>query len=245
MLALAAVTATVCLAVPEKSEFERYLFAATELFEKLEFERAYEQLQKAKAKSRGVKDDVVVSVYEGVLKAELTGFADAEAAFRTALLLDPDAALPVKVSPSVRELFERVKADARLAHAKHGPPPPAEVEVEPPPPAPPSGGRRAWPLVTGLVGAAVIGGTGGALWGLAFRNAGRLAGEGPMLAGADAEALAAQGRLFEASGLALFGVAGAAALLGVVGWLVSGPGEVSVSPAVSPGGAGVVFGGAF
>ena len=86
-------------AAREATDFERYLAAAVRLYENLEYERALEQLERAKRFSRGADDDVLLALYEGVVRADLGEAEAARAAFKTGLLLDPEAKLPVKVSP--------------------------------------------------------------------------------------------------------------------------------------------------
>jgi len=101
------------IAAPAPADVERYLIAAKRLYEDLEYERSLEQLQRAKKASTQLETDVAIALYEGVLRAELRQQAEAEAAFKTGLLLNPDAPLPVKVSPKVRALFERTRVEAR------------------------------------------------------------------------------------------------------------------------------------
>jgi len=85
------------------------------LIEDLEYERALEQISRAKKVSQGPEDDVAVSLYEGVVLAELSkGRQDeAEAAFKSALFLDPDAKLPLSVSPKLKRRFEEVRKKVR------------------------------------------------------------------------------------------------------------------------------------
>ncbi|WP_223645363.1 hypothetical protein [Corallococcus sp. EGB] len=79
------------------------------LFEDLEYERALDQVARCKEASNGLEDEVVLSLYQGVILAELSGrLRDAEAAFKAALRMNPDAKLPLTVSPKVRRHFEAV-----------------------------------------------------------------------------------------------------------------------------------------
>ncbi|RKG59000.1 hypothetical protein D7X30_15685 [Corallococcus sp. AB011P] len=80
------------------------------LIEDLEYERALEQLVRCQEGSRGPEDEVALSLYQGVILAELSGrLSDAEAAFKAALGLNPDAKLPLTVSPKVKRHFEAVR----------------------------------------------------------------------------------------------------------------------------------------
>src|SRR5262245_66483887 len=88
-------------------EFESYLLAATRLYNSLDYERALEYLGRAKKKVESMGDDVQVSLYEGIVLAELGRTDDSTAAFRAALLLKPDARLPPKVSPKLEPAFQR------------------------------------------------------------------------------------------------------------------------------------------
>jgi tetratricopeptide (TPR) repeat protein len=102
--------ALVALAVlAQADDVQRYLTAASRLYENLEYERALEQLDRAKKLSRGIEDDVTVALYEGAIRADMGQDEQARAAFKTGLYLRPDAKLPVKVSPKVEQQFEDVR----------------------------------------------------------------------------------------------------------------------------------------
>lgn len=101
----------------DQQAVQKYLFAASRLYQTLEYERAIEQLKRARAASAGVADDAAIARYEGVVLFDMGKRDDALAAFREALYLEPDAALPLKVSPKISEAFEaaRVKVKRELA----------------------------------------------------------------------------------------------------------------------------------
>jgi tetratricopeptide (TPR) repeat protein len=129
--------------VREEDEFTRHLTASVRLYESLEYERALQQLQRAKELSRNAERDVIVSLYEGLILADMGRGEQALAAFKTALLLNPEAKLPVKASPKVESDFEamRVRVREELERARKQvavPPakPPPPVAEEPAPPAP-------------------------------------------------------------------------------------------------------------
>src|SRR4051812_37695700 len=91
---------------PKPDQAKKYLDAAVRLYNSFEFERALEQLSKARAQSTGAEMDVTISLYEGIVQLELGRDEAAETSFKTALSLDANAALPTKVSPKVQQLFE-------------------------------------------------------------------------------------------------------------------------------------------
>lgn len=99
------------------TEVQRYLVAASRLYQNLEYERALEQLKRAKQVAHGVAEDAVIDRYEGLVLFDLGKRDEAMAAFREALYLEPDAPLPVKVSPKITEAYEatRVKVKRELA----------------------------------------------------------------------------------------------------------------------------------
>lgn len=133
-------------------DVKKYLGSAAALFEKLEYEKALAQLKRARAKSQGPEDDLRIALYEGVVLAEM-GDATAPAAFASALGMDPNANLPLVVSPKVQKVFDKAKeqvqkvlaaqAEAERARAEeqrkkdeaNKPPPPAEKKPEPAPAA--------------------------------------------------------------------------------------------------------------
>lgn len=95
----------------QSSDAQRYLLAASRLYENLEYERALDQLKKARGVSGGVDDDVAIALYEGVILAEMGKQEDGIAAFKEGLYLKPEAKLPVKVAPKIEQLFLSTKND--------------------------------------------------------------------------------------------------------------------------------------
>jgi hypothetical protein len=126
-----------------------YLISANRLIEDLEYERALEQINRAKKVAQGPEDDVVLSLYEGILLAEL-GKGQQEAstsAFKAALFLKPDADLPRQVSPKMKKRFEEVRKQIQreLAAKRAKEAPSTPVCLNPPPGclSPPPGCRLA------------------------------------------------------------------------------------------------------
>lgn len=103
------------------SDFERYLTEATRLYDDLEYEKALEQLARAREVARGAEEEVTVTLYEGILFAEFNKWEQARASFLTALLLNPEAKLPVRVSPKLNREFEAQRERARQVLAKRAP----------------------------------------------------------------------------------------------------------------------------
>ena len=94
-------------------DYQKYFNAMVRLYESLEYERALEQLDKARKYSRGADDDVTLALYEGTIRSDLGQADQARAAFKTALLLRPDVNIPVKVSPKVRRDFEELRKSVK------------------------------------------------------------------------------------------------------------------------------------
>lgn len=92
-----------------KGDYRTTFAAAVRLYKDFEYERALQQLTRAKALAQGVEQEVEVALYQGIVLAELDEREQSLAAFRTALYLKPDAKLPVKVSPKLERDFEDVR----------------------------------------------------------------------------------------------------------------------------------------
>lgn len=116
-------------AKPKPDQARKYLDAAVRLYSAFEFERALEQLAKARASAAGPELDVTIALYEGMLHLELGREEQAETAFKSALALEPNASLPTRVSPKVQQLFERLKTEM----SKPLPPPQPKEELKPAP----------------------------------------------------------------------------------------------------------------
>jgi tetratricopeptide (TPR) repeat protein len=93
----------------DESDAERSLRSAAALYENLEYERALEQLRRAKSLARTPEEDVKVLLYQGMVLSDLGRRKSATKAFQAAFNLDPDAKLPVQVSPKVQKLFDRTR----------------------------------------------------------------------------------------------------------------------------------------
>jgi tetratricopeptide (TPR) repeat protein len=115
--ALLVVLLTQSAPAPDARAVQTYLRAASGLYQTLEYERALEQLKRARTVSSGVSDDAVIARYEGIVLFDMGQREEAVAAFKEALYLEPDATLPLRVSPKIADAFEatRLKVKKELA----------------------------------------------------------------------------------------------------------------------------------
>jgi hypothetical protein len=100
------------------------------LYEELEFEQALQQIQLARQGPRGAKEDATLLLYEGVILCELSQQEQGTASFKSALLLQPDAQLPVQVSPKVEGLFQSARQQVKSELASRPVAPPAAPALE-------------------------------------------------------------------------------------------------------------------
>jgi hypothetical protein len=239
------------------SDVRRYLLSVHQLVDDLEYERALEQLTRAKKVAKGPEDDVALSLYEGVILAELSKgrLEESDAAFKSALFLNPEAKLPLQVAPKVRRRFEAIRqqilSDLSSRGEKKEPLLMGEMKPsrEPRPPAAlaqtalprseaeVSGGallRRRAPIPAVAGGVLVI--AGGVSWGLAHGQKSKLRERDPSIGTRqDAVDVGARGRTYQAAGVGLLaaGVVGLGIATGM--YLLGAPGD-SVSLRVGTSG---------
>lgn len=105
-----------------ETEVERHIAEAVRLYEELEYELALEQLERASKVSHGTEEEVTRFLYMGLISADLGRWAAARAAFRSALMLNPDARLPLRTAPKVAAAFEsqQEKVQAERARTRTG-----------------------------------------------------------------------------------------------------------------------------
>ncbi len=254
LLAIAPVAASAAAPKPrtEEEAVDVLLQASRKLFDALEYERALEQLSAAKKLKARLEQTVAINLLEGVVLAELQN-EKALSAFRTALLLDPEAKLPVSVSPQVAEAFERIRREV-FAPSTAEPPlqqPAANLALTAPvEEVRGSGAGRA--LIPAVAGGVLIG-AGAVTFLMARASADRLTSQDPSIPDRDAARVEAD------RGRGLQTVSAVATGLGAVGLGIAGvflltsnsnsnSGAVSGSPQVmflpAPGGAFVSVGGA-
>lgn len=231
-LALLAVVLIVPTAVraqgsKDSSDVKGTIALVRRLYEDLEYERALKEIERARRMSPNVETNVTLNLYEGIILAELIRMDDANDAFRAALLLDPDAKLPVRVSPKLQQNFEFVRIEVQqelaLLHdrreaqrrfeessAQQEPKPEVATTAESPvtpikTEAVAEGNPRSRALIPAIVGGVFVA-AGGVSYGLARREQSKLRGDDPDLATrADAHASASRGRTLQTVGLGLLG----------------------------------------
>jgi tetratricopeptide (TPR) repeat protein len=109
-LVVTAIGAVLAISMParaQSAEVKKYLNAAVTLYENLEYEKALKQIQRAKTKSTGASDDARIALYEGIVFADMGKEEKALNAFKTGLSMEPEAKLPLEVSPKVEKVFKR------------------------------------------------------------------------------------------------------------------------------------------
>ena len=115
-LSKAAIALVLLLAVSthaQSAEVKKYLNAAVTLYENLEYEKALKQIQRAKTKSTGASDDARIALYEGIVYADMGKEDQALNLFKTGLAMEPEAKLPLEVSPKVEKVFNRARENVQ------------------------------------------------------------------------------------------------------------------------------------
>jgi tetratricopeptide (TPR) repeat protein len=210
-----------------ESDMRAYLLSINRLYEDLEYERALAQIDRAKPLARTTEENTTLSLYEGVILADMNRWDDSAAAFKEALFLRPDAKLPVKVSPKVEQHFESVREKVLKELNASGvkpvlePPPPGvtppgstgaastALPVEARPMAPPALARRSLSspqvLIPAISGGALLV-AGGTSWALSRRELSRLRQSDPsLLTRAEAHQSASRGSTYQSLGIGLLG----------------------------------------
>jgi tetratricopeptide (TPR) repeat protein len=101
------------LATAQSKNVKKYMNAAITMYENLEYEKALKQLKKAREKANGPDDEGVISLLEGAVLADMGKEEKATDAFKAGFSIDPEAKLPVDVSPKVSHLAEKVRAQVK------------------------------------------------------------------------------------------------------------------------------------
>src|SRR5258708_5607495 len=114
MIALTAFATLIAAAPTDTSaEAKQYLASAIALYEHLDYEEALDRLEKARKLSTSPKLDVTLYLYEALVLSDMGRREEASADFEKAFLLDPDAPLPIRVSPKVRRASDVIRDWAR------------------------------------------------------------------------------------------------------------------------------------
>jgi tetratricopeptide (TPR) repeat protein len=232
-LALACLPAAVFAA---GTPVQQYLSSATTLYTSLEYERALDQVRRARALSPTPEEAVAVALLEGVLLFELGRPDEAQGAFLEALSLDPNASLRWKVSPKVSAAYE----SARRGLRKSGPSSPSGLTRTGDEGLPPA---RVGAIVAFVASAAAAaGGVACAVEAKQRYDALDKATAAP----ADAAGVRDSGKQLQLAAGVLAGVGVAALVAGAVLWGTGGRAAgPSVSVAVGSGGGQVILSGAF
>ncbi|MFY0526534.1 hypothetical protein ACN28I_26465 [Archangium gephyra] len=144
LLVLAALVLPFAARAANEGEIHNYIRSINRLYESLDYEFALDQLQLARKLPRGTDEEVTLSLYEGIILCEMGKQKPGASSFRVALLLRPDAELPVQVAPKVEALFESMRNQVKQEMASRLPQPETENpsvqtgqerEEEPTPPA--------------------------------------------------------------------------------------------------------------
>lgn len=204
-----------------------HLLLIQQLLISTDYERALGEVQVARQEPHGTDEDVTLSLYEGILLYELRRKDEAKAAFRSAFLLRPQAALPVPVSPKIQKDVDliRQQAEAELKAMPRPPTQPKDVK-----PLPESGVAdttaepsrlRQHALIPAIAGAALVVG-GGVSLGISRAELNKLRNDDPRIVTLeDVERIGRRGRTWQTVGVGLLGV-GAAGLVTAAGMYLLG-----------------------
>jgi hypothetical protein len=203
-----------------QGEFQRHLNAATRLYESLDYERALTQINLAREKPHGSEEEVELALYEGIIQAELGEQDKCVTAFKSALLVQPEAKLPVKVAPKVTSLFESVRTQVKRELAAI-PSKPVPLPVAPPPVVASQAREpidlRRHALIPAIAGGALVV-AGGICWAVSRGELSLLRNNDPGPQSTDdVQHIVSKGRTTQTLGVALLGVgtAGLAAAAGL------------------------------
>jgi tetratricopeptide (TPR) repeat protein len=94
-------------------EVKKFLNAAITLYENLEYEKALKQVGRARKKASSAEDEVKVNLLEGTVLADMGREQKALESFSAAFSLDPDARMPLEVSPKVMAVAQRARENVK------------------------------------------------------------------------------------------------------------------------------------
>src|SRR5579871_1419147 len=146
----------------DTQEVRRFIQAAEALYGALDDRRALESLAQAKAVPHRLDESVQISLLEGLILSDEGKHGESEAALRAAFALDPEAKLPLAVSPKLDAWIERVRGETRRQLQRLPPQPSSEAAVAPPAVVQPGEvpRRSAAPWIAVAAGAALLAGAG-------------------------------------------------------------------------------------
>jgi hypothetical protein len=118
-----------------EEDFERSVDTVRQLLESQEYGEALKRIDRLKPLVRDTNQRSIVALYEGLVLSNMGRRTQdrAHAAFRAALLQDPQASLPVRVAPRLERNFEEVRARVLKELAER---PVRDVQAPPVPGAP-------------------------------------------------------------------------------------------------------------
>lgn len=239
MLLLALLRPALALA-QSASEVQASLLSVKRLYEDFENESALKQIARAKKLPRSTDEDATLSLYEGIIQADLSRWQESAAAFKAALSQRPDAQLPVKVSPKVAQHFEKVRQAVKQELAARAPPPtvprshPEPKPVDSTAPAQPTASltstltkapeqrfTRPQVLIPAIMGGVLLV-AGGTTWAMSRQELSRLNNDAPEITSREeAHQVASRGRTLQSVGVGLLG-AGVVAVGVATGWYLFG-----------------------
>ncbi|MEN9796777.1 MAG: hypothetical protein RL653_473 [Pseudomonadota bacterium] len=117
----------------ESDEAERRLVIATELFARNEYEQALEQVRKARNLKDLEGDELKASLalWEGLLLLHLGKKEEFQTHLEVAFLLQPDVAIPGRMSPKIKQRVEEVRASVMKKFERPAAPPKPPTPVQP------------------------------------------------------------------------------------------------------------------
>lgn len=224
------------------------------LLKQLEYVRAIQAFEKAlESPGNTAAERATIHVQIGIARSGLTEYDAAEASFKKALTEDRTIALPANVSPKIRALFEKVRAELQAPQ----PPPPV---VAPPIPTDTedededddetgtrtkSKSSTTKTLAWISLGMGVAAGGTGLVMGL-LNLSEKSKAEDPLVFYNEAQGHADNAASYGLAANILFGVAGAAAITSAIlfylGHRQQNPPEVSAAVVPTPSGVAVQFG---
>lgn len=235
-------------------EIRKHLLAVGHLYEEVEYDHALQRIQLARQLPCSTEDEVTLSLYEGIILCEMSNQTQGAAAFKAALLLRPEAKLPVRVAPKIETLFQTVQQQVKSELASLAAPreaePPKERHVEATPrplpsvalpptavssSAPRREALRRHALIPALAGGALAV-AGGVSWTLSRGELGQLRGDDARLATMDdVRRSMSRGNTLQTVGIGLLS-AGAVGLAVSAGMYMLGAPEPSLALGVSTDG---------
>ncbi len=193
------------------------LLSVSRLYEELEYEQALEEISRTKGYTHTLEDEVTLTLFQGIILAEMNLWKESATAFQTALRVRPEVKLPVKVSPKVEKHFEDVRKEITqeletIAKSSSPPeftptPPPHSSLVIPDVPTEVASRSILRPrFLIPVIGGGILLVAGGTSWTLSRRELSRLRDNDSTLATrGDVQRVASRGRSLQSVSMGLLG----------------------------------------